>query len=187
MQKEIWKDIAGFNNYQISNLGRVKSLSRTIFNGKGYFISKEKIMSLKYNTRQYAFIHLRVDGKSIPKRINRLVAESFIVNPENKKEVNHKNGIRNDNSVNNLEWVTTSENQLHSFRVLGRKSSTLGKCGKYHPASKQINQFNLNDEFIASYESLSDAERLTGINDGNISSAINGRLKTAGGYKWKFK
>lgn len=72
--------------------------------------------------------------------VHRLVAETFIPNPENKPEVNHKNGIRNDNRVENLEFCTPAENTLHSYRVLGRKGAALGKFGKDHNRSKLIVQ-----------------------------------------------
>ncbi len=113
---EIFKEIIGFENYLISNLGRVKSISRKIPCKKNSFrICKEKILKNKINKNGYLSIQMGKNGKQ--KLIHRLVALSFIPNPENKYSVNHINGIKNDNRVENLEWCTQSENQLHAYKI----------------------------------------------------------------------
>lgn len=126
LNNETWKDIKGYENlYQVSNMGRVKSLKRLILSPTGNYYSKEKIMTINQNDGiGYVKIRLFKNSKSKPVRIHRLVAEAFIPNPENKKDVNHKNGIKHDNRAENLEWATRSENEIHSVKVLGKKHFT---------------------------------------------------------------
>lgn len=116
MIKEIWKDIVGYEGfYQVSNLGRVKSLDRTFErkDGKPYF-QKGCIIKLKANIHGYKQVNLYRIGKRKTITIHRLVATTFINNEYGKPEINHKNGIKTDNMVYNLEWVTRKENVVHA-------------------------------------------------------------------------
>lgn len=113
--EEIWKDIDGFEgSYQVSNFGGIKSLSRKV-NSKNNFprIIKERTLTPVKKQNKYLSISL---GNHNQKDIHRLVAQAFIPNPDNKKTVNHKNGIKNDNRVENLEWATYTENIRHAFK-----------------------------------------------------------------------
>lgn len=111
MLNEIWKDIKGWEGiYQVSNVGRVKSLKR-------FLVKEERIMGLHDNGRGYLNVRLRKDSRGNVKYIHRLVAETFISNLENKQEVNHKNGDKSDNRVENLEWCSPEENREHAIRT----------------------------------------------------------------------
>lgn len=115
---EIWKDIEGYEGlYQVSNLGRVKSLERTIVRSDGQkrFLP-EKILSCSLDDRGYVRAKMCRNNKHISKRVHRLVAETFIDNPDNKIEVNHKDGIKTNNKISNLEWATGYENLKHAHR-----------------------------------------------------------------------
>lgn len=120
---EIWKDIVGYEGlYMISNMGRVKKLNSIVtqvgFNGVEYSRRfKERLIGQNSGKENYQMIHLRKDGLNKAIRTHRLVAIAFIPNTENKPEVNHINGIKSDNRVENLEWCTSSENQFHSVRT----------------------------------------------------------------------
>ena len=111
--KEIWKDIEGYKGiYQISNEGNVKSLNRIARSGKKV---KEKILKKAQDKDGYILFTLCKNGTQKTVKAHRLVATAFIPNINNKPCVNHLNGIKNDNTVTNLEWVTVSENTQHSY------------------------------------------------------------------------
>ena len=116
---EIWKDIIGYEGYyQVSNQGRIKGLKRKVLakNNSTRIIS-EKIFNPSINGHGYLFFLLRKSQYYRVGSVHRLVAEHFIPNPENKEQVNHINGIKTDNRVENLEWCTRSENAIHSFKI----------------------------------------------------------------------
>lgn len=134
----------------------------------------------------YHRVCLSKNGQTRHIKVHRLVAAAFIENPENKKCINHKDGNPANNNLSNLEWVTHSENHLHAFRILGRKGSLLNKHGKEHPSSKPVIQYDLEGNYIAEYESCTDAGKATGCFARSIGQVALGRLKTTGGYKWKY-
>ena len=189
IMEEIWKDVSGYEGYyQVSNLGRVKSLDRwiTYRDGRKYFY-RSKIKSQAKYRGGYLFVSLKVNRHQFSAKVHRLVAQAFIPNPENKPQVNHKNGIRTDNRVENLEWVTCSENHLHAFRVLGRNPTCLGVTGKNHPSSRPILQYSLNGKFIKEHESATYASKELGISLSSLCRAVKMKYKTSGGYVWKLK
>jgi hypothetical protein len=114
--KEIFMDVVGYEGlYQVSNLGRVKSLEREVWNGYGMMLKKERILKHGTDKNGYSTVCLcnGITVKGIT--IHRLMCLSFIPNPKNKRTVNHINGVKTDNRISNLEWATDSENQKHSF------------------------------------------------------------------------
>jgi hypothetical protein len=117
METEIWKDIENFEGrYQISNLGRVKSLERTVVRPNNTDKrQKEKLLSICVGTTGYKYVKLYADAKGITLKIHRGVASAFIENPLNKPFINHKDGNKLNNDLTNLEWVTHTENMRHAF------------------------------------------------------------------------
>ena len=133
MIKEIWKDVKGYEwIYKVSSYGRVKSLDRTVpqKDGKKKNI-KGKILNPRKSKKGYLKAGLNLNGKEKLYSIHRLVAIAFIPNPENKTEVNHKNGIKTDNRSSELEWATSSENNKHAFKIGLQNNS-----GDNNPQSK---------------------------------------------------
>lgn len=175
---EIWKDIVWYEwKYQVSNMGNVRSLNykklNIIKNLKQKNINWYMCFWLYKNSKKHYLAH-------------RLVALSFISNPNNKKEVNHKNWIKNDNRVENLEWCTHSENIQHSFKVLWHKSPTFWKFWKDNPNSRKINQYTLDWEFIKTWYSINDAERQLNISHSEISKCCRWIILKTGWYKWEY-
>ena len=115
---EIWKDIKGFENmYAVSNLGRVKSKARKVWNHNNYWIRPERILKAQVSDRGYLRIRLGHNKTKCTRRIHRLVAEAFIPNPNNLPEVNHIDGDKLNNKVNNLEWISKSNNLKHAVQL----------------------------------------------------------------------
>lgn len=136
MNNEIWSDISEWEGeYRVSNMGRIKSLEREIqySDGRIYKI-KEKILKANENDKGYLIVVLSRNQNRLTRQVHRLVALSFIPNPENKRTVNHKLGNILDNRASELEWATHSEQQKHAYRVLGRVKNMKGRTGERHPA-----------------------------------------------------
>jgi len=164
---EIWKDIEGYPNYQVSNMGRVKSLNyrRT---------GKEKIIKGSKNNSGYLTVTLSKEGKMKSYFIHRLVASAFLDNPNNLQQVNHKDENIKNNCVENLEWCDSSYNVN-----FGTRNERITQR-----IQKPILQFTKQGEFVKKWDSATQVERELGFYQGNINKCCKGKLKSTGDYKW---
>ena len=166
MDNEIWKQVKGYEGiYEISSIGRLKRLSKTYTDKNGVTYSKKESITIGQKTKQgYLRTGLTKNGVRTKYLVHRLVAESFIPNPENKKQVNHKNGIKDDNRLDNLEWCTNSENIKHAYDKLGFNPKKL-------LTDDQVRYIRLN------YKKGNGAElaKIFNINPSTISHIVTGK------------
>lgn len=187
MENEQWKVSVISEHYEVSNLGRVRSLGFDYIDISGRrCVAYPRIIKTCFNKRiGYIGAVLRVNKKPKTISLHRLVARTWIPNPYNKAQVNHKDGNKLNNAVDNLEWMTKSENHKHRFEVLKQIPNCKGLFNRH--GSKPVNQLDLNGKIINSFPSLNQASRETNTNRTAISSFLTGRFKTAGGCKWEYK
>lgn len=182
--EEVWKDVRGYKGYyQVSNLGRVKSLNRTLSNG----IRKKGII-LKQHKRGlgYLFVVLSKGGEVKNRYAHRLVAEAFVPNSNKHEEVDHKDANKTNNAVSNLEWVSRKENVKRSWEkgLMENQRRAAIKVGRSR--SKKVIKMNELGEPLEEYESQTEAARNVGIAQSSISMCCAGKVKSAGGFLWKF-
>lgn len=173
---EEWRDIEEYEGlYQVSNLGRVKSLPRLVCNHTGNFDRGEVVLKQTTYCKAYKRVNLYKQGEWHSYPVHRLVAIAFIPNPDGLPQINHKDENPSNNCVDNLEWCTAKYNMNYGNRP-------------FVGSAKCIKQIDGNGEVIGKFRSISEASRYTGINRGNISSVLNGSIYryNAGNYKWEF-
>ena len=171
--EEVWKDIPDYEGkYQVSNMGRVRSLLKW-YPLQNRYVQRVKILKNNVMSKGYLGVKLCKNGERTFK-VHRLVAEAFIPNPDNKPQVNHINGDKTDNRVENLEWCTSRENTEHS-RITGLQLPTA------------VLQYDLEGNFIKEWASIKEAQEAT--NSRHISMCCRGHTKyrTSGGYIWRYK
>lgn len=174
--EEIWKDIKEYEGlYQVSNLGNVRSL-----NYNRQKITKQ--LRPYKNIRGYWVVSLFKNNKQKTKMVHRLVAESFIENIENNIIVNHKDGNKNNNCADNLEWCTPQYNIKEAFRMGLNKP----RKGTEHHLSRKVKQYDLDGNFIRKWDCFRDIERELGFKHSNISACCNGKYDKMYGYRWKY-
>lgn len=169
---EIWKDIKNFEGlYQVSNLGRIKSLERKtnyIYKKGGQHLIKEKIIKQFQNKYGYLKCFLYKNGTRKTFNVHRLVAQAFIPNPNNLPQVNHKDENKKNNNIVNLEWCSNQYNAKYS-------------------KNKAVIQYDTNGKYINEYSSIIDASNITNTCYSKIGSVCQGKRKKAGGFIWKYK
>lgn len=186
MTHEIW--LSARDGYEVSNLGGVRSLPRKVFISspvRGRYYREFPGVVLKPTVKAqtgYAQVRLGCDRGVL---VHRLVALAFCPGYQAGLVVNHKNGIRHDNRVENLEWVTHSENLRHGWRVLKRPHPLVGKMGAQHPTSRAVVATCISTGVETRYECASDAVRLGFISSG-ISNCCHGKQRSHLGCTWRF-
>jgi len=178
---EVWKPVVGYEGlYEVSNLGRVKSCTKTVYRDRrGPITFQEKIMKPTVTYKGYLTIDLRNHGRRKGGFVHRLVAKAFIENPENKEQVNHINGNKKDNRVENLEWATNQENMVHAYKLNLKTSDAAAEARR-----QKIEQLDMKGNIVNSFNSIKEAYEITKIN--NISAVCRGVREKAGGFYWKY-
>ena len=200
MKGEIWKDIEGYEGlYQISNMGRVKSVERMKWCGKGYYKTPERILKARKTKNGYLLVNLWKDGKIKSYYIHRLVAQAFLDNPDNLPEVNHIDQDKTNNKVENLEFCDRSYNVNYGTRnrkvaekLRGRKQSEESnkkraeKLTNNPKISKPVIAIDKRTGLIVEFLSAHEAERVLGISQSNITKCCKGKKKSIGGFYWMY-
>lgn len=173
---EKWKDIPEFENkYQASNLGRIRSL-----NYEGH---KGIVKELKIHERKDGYLQVGLNIGKVHKKylVHRLIAKAFIPHIDKYQIVNHKNGNKTDNRVDNLEWCNCSQNVKHAYENNLHKKY----FGKANHNSKKVYQYDFQYNLLKVYDSVSQAQKENNIK--HISSCCLGKRKSAGNYIWKYE
>lgn len=187
LDEEKFFDIKGYEGlYQVSTMGRIKSLSRKDMRGR--CINEIILKPYRDGDLGYVAVSLLKNGVSKRFKVHRLVASAFIPKQEDKDQVNHKNGIKNDNRIINLEWVTSSENRRHALDVLKVKSSGghKNKLGVLHHCSKLVKATHLNNGEIRFFGSAAEAARELNIGSGSVPRVCNGTYKSSKGWRFEY-
>lgn len=183
---EIWKDIKNFEGlYQVSSLGRYRSLDRYIvcknrWGELSEFYRPGQIMKCSLNNKGYCIAHLSNHNKSTTVLLHRLVAETFIPNPNNLPEVNHEDENKLNNRVDNLKWCDRIYNNNY-----GKLNKEGRRVSRKH-IMKKVAQYDMDGNLIKIYDGLNIAKEITGINNITIARCCDGKQKTSGGYIWKY-
>jgi hypothetical protein len=186
--KEIWKDIKNFEGYyQVSNLGRIRSITRKVSVVNGSRTTKGQILKPLKTKNGYYRIDLRLNQSHNYFLIHRLVAQTFIPNPNNYPYINHKDSNPLNNNVNNLEWCTQSYNIKYAY-TNGNAKPTAG-CFKKgcipHNLSK-VAQYDKQGNLIEIYASVKLASKSINRTTTSIFYCLAGRTKSCGGYIWRY-
>lgn len=178
MNNERWKDVEGYEGkYQISNFGNVKSISRHIRLQNGVLMKLPNKILKTMDRNGYRMVNLFMDGKTKSVNVHRLVALSFIPNPNNLPFVNHKDEVRSNNNVSNLEWCSCKYNLNYGTSTERRSQKRM----------KKLLQLSIDGILLKKWDGLALASRETGYNFKNISQCCLGKRKTANGFIWRYE
>ena len=168
-QAEIWKSHPEYTEIEVSTLGRVRTFDRVVSNGKGTYVKKGHVLKQCENGYGYLQVSIKVDGKWTTKRVHRIVAETFIPNPNGFPMVNHKDCNTKNNNVENLEFCTASYNSKYR--------EEFGKA-----LSNPVFAINLSTLEVSRFKSQCEASRKLGIFQPSVNAVIKGKRKQTGGY-----
>lgn len=162
--KTEWREVKEYSNYEVNQLGEIRHKKR------------QKILKPRSNNGGYQYVNFKINGKNTNFAVHRIVANAFIPNPNGYTEVNHKDYNKKNNCVDNLEWVSSSQNKQHSYLKQENKKSR----------GKAVNQYTKEGIFLKTFDSVSDAAKELGCCVAAISNCCLGRTKTSQGFRWSF-
>ena len=181
--EEIWKDIEGYEGiYEVSSLGRVRSIDRDIYQvgrwGKVMKVRQPGKMIAQHTNNGYKRVALYRDGQRKWSFVHRLVATAFVPNPDDKPYINHKDENRSNNVPENLEWCTMAENNFYGGHVERTQSANI--------ANRQaIEQVDASGNVVATFESIASAAHQTGIPISSVSQCLSGKLRQTHGFTFR--
>lgn len=169
--KEEWRDVIGYEGYyQVSNTGMVRSVDRVVTRSGKPIVRHSHYLKPRLSKEGYNSASLSMGGEQKYVKVHRIVAQAFILNLENKPQVNHINGNQGDNRVENLEWVTQHENMRHAVET-----------GLFDGTFRRVKR---SDGVV--FRSINEASRKTKCDDADIGKCCKGTRKTCGGYAWSY-
>jgi hypothetical protein len=194
---EEWRDIEGYEGeYQVSSYGNVRSLDRYIkskskLNNDFVYLKKGKNLIPELGSLVYPYVvyYLQKDGKRYYNKAHRLVAKAFIPNPHNKKIVNHIDSNPRNNHVDNLEWLTHSENIKHAYdkgRIDISKAVESSVRNRYK-RFKKVYQYTMDKEFIREFESVNAAAKYIGVDRSSLARTCRGVYSNSKNYIWSYE
>lgn len=187
--REIFKPISFNLNYEVSNLGRVRSVERYAKHKNGYRKVETRILKPTISNKGYYMVALSKNSKMHTYTIHKLVIDTFIGNDKD-LIINHIDGNKLNNNLSNLEYVTQKENIVKAWEQ--NKCENIRKQAKVNivkatsKLKKQVDQFDIDNNFIKRWNCIKDAHRELKIDDANISACCKGRKRIAGGYIWRY-
>ena len=171
---EKWKNVKGYEElYEVSNLGKVKRKKHKRLD-RNQILQEREVKVIYPKNKRYAYLSLCKNGKVTQKTLHRIIAEAFIPNPHNYPCINHIDGNKQNNNIDNLEWCTYSHNNKEAYR-LQLKSTRIKK--------KKVNQYDLCGNFIKTWDSCKETIKQKYY---HVTDVCKGKRKTAGGYIWKY-
>lgn len=189
--KEIWKDIEDYEGlYQVSNIGRVKSVSKLVKTRWNNFRkTKDLILETTKNHKGYKLVMLSKNNKIKSKQVHRLVAIAFISNPNNLPQVNHKDGNKQNNCVSNLEWCSAKENMKHAYKIGLISKQAIKKCVIKAAEKRKKPILQIKDDIVVNeFDSIESAKKMLKVkSSGCLVNALKGRIRTYKGFVWTYK
>ena len=161
--KTEWREVKEYNHYEVNQFGEIRHRIR------------KKILKPRINNG-YQYVNFKINGKNINFSVHRIVANAFIPNPNGYTEVNHKDYNRSNNCVDNLEWVSSSQNKYHAFLKEENKKSR----------GKAVNQYTKEGILIKTFDTITEAAQALGCCVAAISNCCLKRTKTSQGFLWSF-
>lgn len=182
MNTEQWRPIEEFEGfYKVSNFGHIRSLDRVVISKRGIPMTfKGKELKCFVATNGYKNVILKKSGIEYPQIVHRIVAKAFLPNPNNLPQVNHKNEVKTDNRVSNLEWCDVSYNAKYKDAQKRRYKNGGGR------RKRPVNQFTTDGRFLRTFQSIAEAAKAVGAKQNAITHCCQGRFKTSMGYRWRY-
>lgn len=159
-----WREVKEYSHYEVNQFGEIRHKVR------------KHILKPRSNKGGYLYVNFKIDGKNTNFAVHRIVANAFIPNPNGYTEINHKDYDRTNNCVDNLEWITSSQNKQHAYLKEVNKSSR----------GKAVEQYSKDGNYIQTFESITEAAKVINCCVAAISNCCLGRTKTSQGFRWKF-